>query len=125
MLFLTAARAFLGKIPREVYYAIAAAVALLLIYNTGRNHGEADVQAAWDAATRAAIQQGRDADESAREAIDNTRQSTEQTNDEAREAASGSDDPLRSGLNSLRARQASVDTPACRTGRVRGGTACA
>lgn len=125
MTLLFTAWQFLKGVPREVYYAAAAAIALLLIYNTGRNHGEADVQAAWDSATRAAIQQARDADEAANRAIDNTRNNVEQSNEQARDAATGSDDPLGAGLRSLRAGQASVDSPACRTGRVRNGTACA
>ena len=116
---------FIKGVPREVYYAIAAAIALLLIYNTGRNHGEADVQAAWDAATRAAIEQAREADDSAHEAIDNTRTEVEAGNAQARDAANGSDDPLRSALDSLRAAAAPVPNSAsCNSSRVRNGTAC-
>lgn len=120
-----AIKTFLGGIPREVFYAIAAAIALLLIYNTGRNHGEAETQAAWDAATRAAIEQAREADDSAHEAIDNTRTEVEAGNAQARDAANGSNDPLRSGLDSMR-RNATPrpNSTTCNSSRVRNGTAC-
>jgi hypothetical protein len=47
--FLFAARAFLAKIPREVWYALAAALALWLAYDWAYDRGAAAERVTWEA----------------------------------------------------------------------------
>lgn len=90
--------AFLKGIPREVWYAAAIAAALWWAYGAGQDAKQAE----WDEFTRKAEQAAREADSAAGEAVTETINTVEAENAEARNAANGSDDPLRSALDSLR-----------------------
>lgn len=98
MTLLATAWAFLKGVPREVYYALAAIAALWWAYSAGQDAKQAE----WDEHTRKALESAREADSAAGEAVTETRNEVEARNAEARNAANGSDDPLRDGLSSLR-----------------------
>jgi hypothetical protein len=119
------ARAFLKRIPWQVWCGIAVVAGLFILWNVAGNAGEARVEAEQADTARKATERAREADNAAGKATDDTRNDVEQTNDQARDAADGSDDPLRDGLNSLRRNTASSGLAACPSSRVRGGTACA
>ena len=96
------ARAFLGKVPWQAWAALAAAIALLIFWNVAKGTGEAAVEAEVAKADRKAVETARSADEAAGQTVDSTQTEVEQTNDEARQAATGSDDPLADALRRLR-----------------------
>lgn len=98
MTFLLTAWTFLKGVPKEVYYGIAALAALWWAYGAGQDAKQAE----WDKFTRKAEQAAREADRAAGEAVTETINEVEAGNAKAREAANGSDDPLRSAFDSLR-----------------------
>lgn len=102
MAFLSSAWGFLGKVPREVWYALAAAALLWWVDHRAYDRGWADRDAIAQEEARRAVEAGREADGFSRAASDNTRNEVEATNEQARSSADGSDDPLRAGLDSLR-----------------------
>ena len=103
-LWLSSAWAFLKRVPWQIY---AGGVALLLgvgAYCAGDSNGYARRHAEQLEIERKALEKARGADAVAGETVKQSTDEVEQENDEAREAASGSDDPLKSGLDSLRTR---------------------
>lgn len=93
---------FLKQVPREIWYALAAAAFLWWFAGAQYERGYDKRDAEYAEAARKAAEQARVADGKAREAADTTRTTVEEGNEDARTAADGSDDPLRDGLNSLR-----------------------
>lgn len=104
MTLLATAWAFLKGVPREVWYVLAAGLALYAYGEARHKAGESEVRAEWAEATRKAVEAAREADSAAGEAVTETINEVEAGNAQARDAASGSDDPLAAGLNSLRNR---------------------
>lgn len=92
----------LKMVPREVWYALAALAVVWFYGNQRYDAGRDECRAEYAEAAREAIEQARQADAVAGEAIQATKDEVEQKNDEARNAAAGSDDPLRAGLDRLR-----------------------
>lgn len=102
---------FLG-LPRGWHYlagAIALALVVLVWHRIGVGRA---VRADREQAGTVALTEARRADEAAQGQIEATRTEVERTNDEARTAASGSDDPLGSALERLRTAKAGPGTPA-------------
>lgn len=95
---------WLPKVKREVWYGLAAALAFWWLWNTAESAGEARERAKWEQVAREAAERAREADSAATGAIEATRNEVEQTNDQARAAATGSDDPLAAGFDRLRNR---------------------
>ena len=92
-------------LPRiRLYLAIAAAlVAVVLIARCDAyNDGKRAERASQAVAERKAAERARKADADAGKAVDETRATVEAGNQRARDAAEGSDDPLRDGLGALR-----------------------
>jgi Tfp pilus assembly protein PilE len=83
------------------WLAIIAAVALCS-YVYGCQTGVQREKAAQAAQTAKAMERARKADQSAAQAVSKAKQETEQSNADAKAAASGSDDPLKAALDSLR-----------------------
>lgn len=93
-----------GIIGRWKLYAGIAALAVLacsLSYCKGRSDGVAIERAAQAKAERKQAEKARKADAEARKAQDATVDAIEAENDRAREAAQGSDDPLKAALDVL------------------------
>lgn len=101
MTFIAGALGFLKGLPREVWYCLAAALALYLVYSAGHRAGESEVRAEWVEATRKATERAREADSAAGEVVSDTINDVENGNQRARDAAGQSDDPLADGLNGL------------------------
>ena len=104
MMFLSGAWGAIKSVPAWVWVAFASVAAIWMAYNAGISAGEAQERAKWEEAARKATERAREADSAATGAINETIETVEQGNEQARQAASGSDDPLRSALDSLRAR---------------------
>lgn len=102
LMILASARAFLARLPWQIWAALAVVAFLVIIWNVAGNAGEARVEADVANADRKAVETARGADEAAQGKIEATRTEVEETNDEAREAATGSSDPLGDALRSLR-----------------------
>lgn len=100
--FLAPVWCFLKNVPREVYYIAAAALLLLWIDGRAYDRGYSDRTAEYEEAARRAQERAREADTDANETVTETQTEVENGNERAREAANGSDDPLRDGLDSLR-----------------------
>ena len=90
------------NVPREVWYALGVLALLWFVYSHGESVGYDKRDAEYDEAARIAAEKAREADAAAAGAVDQSKSEVEQGNEHAREAANGSDDPLRDGLNSLR-----------------------
>lgn len=97
-----AARAFLKRIPWQLYAGLAAVLVGVGAYCAGDASGYARKEAEQLIIERKALEKARAADAVAGEAVKQATDKTERENDKAREAANGSDDPLRAGLDSLR-----------------------
>jgi hypothetical protein len=94
-----------GLIPRiRLYLAIAAAlVAVVMVARCDAyNDGKRAERASQAVAERKAAERAREADADAGKAVDETRATVEAGNQRARDAAEGSDDPLREGLGALK-----------------------
>jgi hypothetical protein len=92
-------------LPRiRLYLAIAAAlVAVVMVARCDAyNDGKRAERASQAVAERKAAERARKADADAGKAVDETRATVEAGNQRARDAAEGSDDPLRDGLGALR-----------------------
>lgn len=100
--FLAPLWGFMKGVPREVWYGIAAVLLFLWIANAQYDRGYQARSVEYERAAREAQERARAADQSAGETVATTRNDTEQGNEQARQAADGSDDPLRSGFDSLR-----------------------
>lgn len=93
-----------GFLPRlKIYAAIAAlwALSLAVSYCTGRDDGKDAERAAQAKAEAVAVTKARKADGEARTVVDETKAGVAAENERAREAAAGSDDPLKSALDAL------------------------
>lgn len=89
-------------LPRWVQASICFAALVLAATVWLKLHDRALIKADREAAAAAATQTARAADADARTKVDTTRSEVEATNDDAQQAAAGSDDPLRSAFDSLR-----------------------
>lgn len=99
---LTVAGKWLKMVPREVWYALAAAALLWWIDHRAYDRGYQARTAEYEAEARKAVERARVADQAAGDTVDETRTEVEQGNEDARNAARDSDDPLRAGLDRLR-----------------------
>ena len=102
MTYLLAARAFLSRIPWQVWCGIAVVAALAIIWNVAGNAGEARVEAEVAKQATKAVERAREADSAAVAATNTTRETVEESNDEARRVSQDSPDPLADALRSLR-----------------------
>lgn len=93
---------FLKSVPREIWYIAAAALLLVWIDGRAYDRGYSEREAIAQEQARQAQERANEAAQDASETVTETRNEVEQGNAQAREAANGSDDPLRDGLNSLR-----------------------
>ena len=93
---------WLKRVPRDVWYIAGALALVWIVYQHGESVGYDKRDAEYDEAARKAAEAARKADAIAGSVVDQSRNEVEQGNEHAREAANGSDDPLRDGLNSLR-----------------------
>ena len=100
---LAMARAFLSKVPWQLWLVIGAALALWFAYSRGHSASDADNLAETAKIDRKALETARAADSAAITSVDATRTEVEQANDNARNAANNGSDPLADGLRSLRA----------------------
>lgn len=92
---------FLSKLPREVWYALAAVVAWWVFSNHYEQQGYDKRTAEYAEIARKAALRAKKADDAAIGAVDAERGAVEASNQAARDAAEGSDDPLRDGLRAL------------------------
>ncbi len=88
----------------KLYAAIAGALVMThgLAYCEGRSDGKRIERAAQAKIEASAAQKARKADADAGKAVEETRATVEAGNQRARDAAEGSDDPLKSGLEALK-----------------------
>jgi hypothetical protein len=96
---------FSGIVARwQLALGLAAALILshTLAYCDGRSDGRNAAKAEQAALERKAIETARKADQTAAQAVKEGQDNVEAGNGRARDAASGGDDPLRDGFNSLR-----------------------
>lgn len=91
----------LGKVPREVWYAIAAVIAWLIFSNHYDQQGYDRRTAEYVALMEQARQKAAVGDKKAAEASAQVIDAIEAENKRAVEAAAGSDDPLKSALDAL------------------------
>ena len=101
---LTRAAGYLSGFTFKFWLAVCAALlaCLPVAYCKGHGDGENAASAEYEAAARKAVERAREADTAAGETVTETRNEVENGNERARNAANGSDDPLRDGLGSLR-----------------------
>jgi hypothetical protein len=95
---------FVG-LPRWVKLAVAGIALLGLAFLLHKCAVREAVEADRDASKAEALETAREADEAAHGAAGNTRDAIERSNADAKAAAAGADDPLRAGLDRLRADQ--------------------
>ena len=99
-------------------WQIAAGVLALIIathtlaYCEGREDGRNAAEAEAALVRQKALQRAREADSAATGASERTSENVEAGNQRARDAAAGSDDPLRAALERLRAERAGSGSPA-------------
>lgn len=93
---------FTRFLPWQAWAAIGFVLVVGLSYCAGDSNGYDRRDAEQAEIERKAAEIARDADSDAGSAVDQTKSEVEQGNEDARNAADGSDDPLRDGLNSLR-----------------------
>jgi hypothetical protein len=96
---------FMRGIPWQVWAALGALLLLFIAYSQGKGAGVAQERAKQAQIERKAIERTRGADDAARQKVTKGQDDVRQSNERAREAASGSDDPLRSFADSVRADQ--------------------
>ena len=101
-LFFGNALGFLSKLPREVWYALAAVVVWWIFSNHYEQQGYDKRTAEYAEIARQAALKAKEADDAALGAVDAEKGAVEASNQKARDAAEGSDDPLKSGLDSLK-----------------------
>lgn len=99
---LLAARAFLAKLPWQLWVVLAVLLTAWLWGNHRYSQGYAASEAKHAETARKAVTKARTADEAARGTVDAEKRSADATEARAREAAAGSDDPLKSGLEALK-----------------------
>lgn len=88
---------------RKAVAWLAIIIALAVLLGIAKCSYDRSIIDAHEAETAAKVEhKAREGDQAARGAADEIRTETEKSNDDARNAAAGSDDPLRDGLNSLR-----------------------
>ena len=90
------------NVPREVWYALGTLALLWFVYSHGKSVGYGQSEAEHAEVARKAAEQAREADAVSGSVVDQSKNEVEQGNERARDAANGSDDPLRDGLNGLR-----------------------
>jgi hypothetical protein len=104
MIWATIAR-LAGKVPERVWIGLAVLAVALVVFQLGKCSGADQERARQAQIERKAIERTRGADDAARQTITKGQDDVRQSNERAREAASGSDDPLRSFADSVRADQ--------------------
>lgn len=102
MMYAKVALEFLGKVPREVWYGIAAIIAFFVITSHYEQRGYDKRSAEYAEIARQAAVKANKADTAATATVTNETASVADSNAKAREAAEGSDDPLADGLGALR-----------------------
>lgn len=130
MTLILSAWAFLKRIPWQVWAALAAALALYLVYSAGHRAGESEVRAEWaEAAQEADKVEDESEGEAAQERENDTTEieAAQEARDNAIENAGGTDRPSASAiaLNCERLRRAGTDVsqlPTC-SGRAGGAEA--
>ena len=100
-LFFGNALGFLSKLPREVWYALAAVAAWWIFSNHYEQQGYDKRTAEYAEIARQAAVKAKKADDAAIGAVDAETSAVEASNQAARDAAESSDDPLKSGLDAL------------------------
>lgn len=95
-------KSFVKSLPRELWIGVGVVILLGLIAGLSYCAGGNAETAGQERASREAMETARGADDVAGKAVAEEIDKTEMENENARNAASGSDDPLRDGLNSLR-----------------------
>ena len=100
-LFFSPALGFLSKLPREVWYALAAVAAWWVFSSHYEQQGYDKRTAEYAEIARQAALKAQKADEAAIGAVTAETDAVEASNQAARDAAEGSDDPLKSGLDAL------------------------
>lgn len=102
MTWILAARAFLSRVPWQIWLIAAALVSAWLWGNHRYSQGVHTERARWEAIAAKAQAKSHTAGEAGIAKADNTKTEIEEGNTRAKEAARNSADPLRDGLNSLR-----------------------
>jgi Flp pilus assembly protein TadB len=103
---------YINMVPERVWRWAAVALAAVLLFQLGQCSG-ADRERARQAQIEAqAAKNARKRDEAAGAAVRREQDDVRESNQRARDAAAGSDDPLRSFLDSLRADKTRPDPPA-------------
>lgn len=97
-----AAFAWFRALPRGWHYLAAVAALLLTAWTWHKLAVRGAVRADREQAASTALQTARDADAASVGAREAARNEVEQANDEARDAANRSDDPLAAALDALR-----------------------
>jgi|GEM_PF-4956701 hypothetical protein len=100
-----AIRTFLGGIPRWAWIALAIVIAAIAFGIWLSGEKQKAVEADRSAGKAEAVSTARTADEAAHGAAQGKSEDIEHGNEQAREAARGSDDPLADALRSLRGRE--------------------
>ncbi len=103
MTWWSAIRTFLGGIPRWAWIALAIVIAAIAFGIWLSGEKQRAVEADRNVGKVEAVSTAREADEAAHGAAQGKSEDIEHGNEQAREAARGSDDPLGDGLRSLRA----------------------
>lgn len=97
---------------RKVVAYIGLTIAAIAILALAKHFYDNAVEARYEAKVQAQVTKATEAaNTAATEAVTATKTEVERTNEDARNAASGSADPLKSGLDSLRAKGAASPSP--------------
>jgi hypothetical protein len=99
---ITAARAFLSKIPWQVWLVAAVLLTGFLWGNHRYSEGRADVEAEYAAARAKALAQARKADATARDTVDRDKALSGAEIERGREAAADADDPWKAATEAMR-----------------------
>ena len=96
-----ATKGFLKSIPRDVWYILGALALVWIVFQHGKSVGYAKCKAEYAEAARKAAEKAREADAEAGKVIDSEKGKTDEENQRARDAARGSEDPLKDGLGAI------------------------